>query len=226
MDSNITRRPVPDQSTEGEARDSTERIAHKARGWLRDQHEIPLVGVKVPGWTIVIPALGYFLGGTTGKILNNLALTEGLMKAIGATSWEGIGSAAGIFLALWMWLSLKNRLGFERTTALLAGSTLAAVSVDGILSEGPTDTTIFGALVAALIFAFYGEIRDWAARTLNVAEMIINLALLIVVGVVVISPWLGFFGIPNLSQIFGQLFGKGLGFVEAALVFLALWHWR
>lgn len=227
---NVTRRPVPDQSCRDEMEDRAERVLHKVRGALRDQHELPVLGVKVAGWWLVVPLAGYLVGSAAGKLIS-VGFRFWIRTITGSPQdLSALGGIIGVIVALMVWVGApRKQLGLVRLLAVGLGLLSAANAVSAALETGGGEFLKFliGAGIGFLLYWNFKELRDWLTPRMESAETAnVTLALVMIGGAIIltVSPIIQWFGLDFWGWTVGRLGPAGGGMVVASLWFTGLWH--
>lgn len=186
--------------------------------------KIPILEIQVTLWWLVVPVVGMFTGGACGKLATAL-----LDRAL---DLEGLGSLIGIGGAVFMWLRLKNTLGFVKFLAIFMAAFQIANATNSVLNAWEWDMFLLTILCVWGVFLTFpllpGWLAKWRGAELKAVQQWVCLGTLALVGSMIL-PLGWFIHTDPYSILLGTDGVLGLGswggFVVAELWYLALWNW-
>lgn len=199
-------------------------ILSKVQYWL-ETPRFEIMGVKFQLWMVLPPGLGMLVGQAAVKFL------AAAIFASRHGDFEGLGGLAGAGLAFWVWLRLKNTLGFLKILAIFLAATHAANATNAAVAEWDWGAAFFTTLFVLGTIWVFPRLPGWIAKERGgdpkEIQQLVCLGLLFVLAFMAqpLTGWL--FGVDLYAILFDGLLGLGSwgGFVVATLWFLGLWTW-
>ncbi len=194
---------------------------------MEKRHKIPILDIDLTLWWLIVPVLGYFTGAAIGKLLTTVLQ--------GAIDLEGLFGLSGIVVGFWVWLRLKDTLGFVKTMALFMAAAHSANAANSAMKGWDWEMFFWTILfVLGILWLFPlvpGWVADWRGAEPKAVRQGMCLIILAVVGIMLLlaTPLGWFIPIDPYAILLGSngLLGLGDwgGFVVASLWFVALWNW-